>query len=105
MKRKISILALMILPLIANAQSSSFRQIVQDSIDEYFLPIVGLVILSSAITGLSRNWSLINDQHDEGKRKEGLQQAGMIALYTFLVIAIIGVVAGLAFGIKINVGG
>ena len=85
------------------ASAQGFRTVLQEAIDDYYIPILAFVIIASASSGLIANWKLINDSEDEGRRKKGLQQAGMIALYTFLTIAIIGVVVGLASGIRINI--
>ncbi|WP_143569853.1 hypothetical protein [Tenacibaculum agarivorans] len=89
--------------MLANAQS--FRDEVQKGINQYFVPAVILIILIGAAAGLGKNWKNINDPHDEGKRKEGVKQAAMIAFYVYLFVAVLGIAVGLATSIRINIGG
>ena len=93
MKKLYILSSFLFMPLIT--QAKTFREAIQEGINDYFIPILIFLFILSAATGLLLNWKKINDPDDEGRRKEGLQQVGMIALYAFLAISVLGIVVGL----------
>lgn len=105
-KNKLFLLTV-VLPFIASAQlqgqTRSFKDIIQTAINDYFLPILIFLFILGASSGVIKNWKKINNTEDESTRKEGLQQAGMIALYSFLGVSVIGIVVGIAKALTITI--
>jgi len=82
-----------------NAQQS-FREIINESINDYLVPTVLLGLLLGVIIGLFRNWDDVNNPQ---RRKEGLVATGVVVLYAALIVGALSGLAALFGGLNISI--
>lgn len=76
---------------------------IQNLIDTYLHPLLGLIILMGVAGGVAKNFDAINDSSGSGRRKEGILSIVYIVGFVIAIVVIIGVVVKKIAEIKMTI--
>ena len=76
---------------------------IQNLINNYLHPLLGLVIFMGLVVGIAKNFDAINDSSGSGRRKEGIIAVVYMVGYVIVVVAIIAVAVTKIAAIKMTI--
>lgn len=76
---------------------------IQNLINNYLHPLMGLIIFMGVVVGFAKNFDAINDSSGSGRRKEGIISTVYIVGYVIVIVAIITLVVTKIAAIKMTV--
>jgi len=68
---------------------STMKSTMQSFVDDYILPIAGILLIVGVIWSVIHNFDLINDKEGQGKKKEGLMNVAWTVGYIFAGLAVL----------------
>lgn len=81
--------------------ASGMKSVMQSFVDDYILPIAGVLLVVGVIWSVVKNYDLINDADGQGKKKEGLMNVAWSVGYIFAGLAIlVGMVTYISSNLK-----
>ena len=72
-------------------------------LEDYVVPAFIIFLIIGVLTGIVRNWDLIEDKNNEGTRVKGFINAGMLVGYVFVAEIIIAAIVGVAASINVSI--
>lgn len=105
MKKKIYTLSVL-LAAVLPAGAQSIKSDINTVLNDIALPVfLGVMVMALAV-GIGKNWRLINDETNEGNKKQGwMNVAYMVGYVLYVLIAVtvisfcVGKIAGVSFSI------
>ena len=76
---------------------------IQNLINNYLHPLMGLIIFMGVVVGLAKNFDAINDSSGSGRRKEGIISTVYIVGYVIVIVTIITLVVTKIASIKMTI--
>jgi len=81
--------------------ASGMKSVMQSFVDDYILPIAGVLLVVGVIWSVVKNYDLINDADGQGKKKEGLMNVAWSVGYIFAALAVlVGMVTYIGSNLK-----